>query len=285
MPKNGIKPLTKLPKRNFHEHFGGTINIPDFHLDVGLLNQNQEADGKDTECTSYYITNTFTNRLMKTFEPGFSYGATMFTENVQPTTEGADPLAALQSAVICGALPTIYCTQEELAQSEIMDANFSNWATQQQLALQTCAVDVHNVLGFTDPFNSILSTMWTGQVAVAICTPWYEEWMTAPNGVLPMPANVNNVSGLPWHCYSGEGKETISEKEHIVTKPWIGASWGANGFGYLSQEVCNAVMSVPGAGALVLVFTGKRWLPLCKIVVNRPWTIGYAMPRLLQFGV
>jgi hypothetical protein len=281
--KSGAKPLTRLPKRDFHRHFGGTINIPDFNLDSGLWNENQNADGKDTECTAYFVADTFTDLKRKLFAPGFTYGATMFTEGIQPTTEGADPLAALQSSVIAGVLPSFYNTQP---QSELMDANWSNWQSfERTAALANTAVDVQNALGFTDSFTSILSTIWTGQVAVALCTPWYSEWMNAPGGILPMPANVNDTSGLGWHCYSGKGKETISGKEHVITKPWIGASWGDNGFGYMSQEVCNAIMAVPGTGALVLVFSGKRWLPLAKIVVTRPQTIGYTMPRLLQFGV
>lgn len=281
--RNGIKPLTKLPKKQFHQYFGGTVNIPDFTLDAGLWNPSQEADGKPTECTAYYLADTLTDYNKKLYSPGFSYGATMFTEGVEPTTAGADPLAALQSAVICGVLPSSYAFP---VQDELMDANWGNWnTTQRAVGLNNAAVDVHNALGYTDPFNSILSTIWTGGVAVALCTPFYREWLNVgSDGILPMPANVNDIDGLPWHCWSGKGKDTVNEKSYIVGKVWIGPPWGQNGVGLMSQEVCNAVMTVPGAGALVLIMSGKRWLPLAKIVVTRPQTIGYAMPRLLQFA-
>ncbi len=281
--KSGIKPLAKTPKKQFHQYFGGTLSVPDFLLDTGLWNPSQDADGKQTECTSYFIADTFTDYKKKLYAPGFSYGATMFTEGVQPTTAGADPLAALQSAVICGALPAPFAVPD---QSELEDANWNNWnTTQKAVGLNNAAVDVHSALGFTDAFTSILSAMWTGQVAVALCTPFYEEWLNiGPDGIIPMPQNVMATTGLPWHCHAAKGKKTINGVPYIPDKVWIGPSWAHNGIGYMPQNVLNAVMLVPGSGALVLVMTGSRWLPLCKIVVTRPQTIGYAFPRVLQFA-
>lgn len=282
MITNGIKPLSKLPKRKFHQYFGASSSIPVFSLDVGLWEPNQNGDNKPTECTSYFISKTLTDYKKKLYAPGFSYGATMFTEGVIPTTAGANPLAALQSAVICGVLPAPFAFP---VQTEIEDANWNNWnATQRQVALSSSAVDVHNALGYTDAFTSILSTVWTGQVAVALCTPFYREWEigTGSDGIMPMPDDVNDIAGLPWHCYSGLGQDIVNGKSLIETEVWIGPSWGKNGKGFLSQDIVNAVMAVPGAGALVLIMAGNRWLPLCRIVVTRPQTIAYAWPRILQ---
>lgn len=281
---SGSKPLDRQPRRKFDTYFGGTIMVPDFNLDAGIWNPNQDADNKPTMCTSYHVADTFSDIFRKQYVPGFTFGATTFIENIPPTTAGADPLTALQSAVIAGVLTSDYNAQP---QTEIMDANWDNWAQYQRTAaLNNTAVDVHSALGFTDPFNSIISTMWTGQIAVALCTPFYREWFhTGSDGIMQIPDNVMDVAGLPWHCYSAKSKDTILGKEYIGAKTWIGPSWGKNGFGLLSQDVLNSIMLVPGSGALVMVMKGRRWLPLCKIALSRPNTIGYVMPRLLQFNV
>lgn len=282
--KQGIKPLVRQPKRNFHEYFGGTALVPDFNLDAGLWNPSQVADNAETECVGYHVADTFTDFTKDIKTPDFSYAGAIFVENEPPTTAGVDPLAGLQGGVIVGSLsksqtPTMSAAQD----GELFVANFSNWQPfQKTSALLTTAVDVHNALGFTDSFTSIISTMWTGQVAVALCTPWYHEWMSAPGGILPMPANINNTAGLPWHCHSAKGQHTIGSTSYIIDKPWIGTSWGQAGFGYMSQDVANAVFQVPGTGALVMVMIGKRWLPLCKIVVTRTSTISYCWPRIMN---
>lgn len=282
--KSGSRPLKKQPRRDFHTYFGGTVMVDDFNLDARIWNPSQDEDNKPTECTAYHVADTFTDILRKQCVPGFTFGATTFAENIEPTTAGADPLAALQSAVIAGVLTSDYNAQP---QTEIMDANWSNWAQYQRTAaLNTIAVDVHSALGFTDPFNSIISTMWTGQVAVALCTPFYHEWLeTGPDGVMAMPKNVMDISNLAWHCWSAKGQETVDKKSYILGKAWVGSSWAKNGMGLISQDVMNAVMLVPGTGALVLVMKGRRWLPLCKIALSRPNTLGYVMPRLLQFNL
>lgn len=282
--KNGSKPLKKQPKRQFADYFGGSVMVPDFELDSGLWNPNQEADNKPTECTSYHVADTFTDLLKKQCVPGFTFGATTFVENISPTTAGADPLAALQSSVIAGVLTSDHNAQP---QTEIMDANWSNWAEYQRTAaLQNVAVDVHNALGFTDAFNSIISTMWTGQVSVALCTPFYREWLegTGSDGIMPMPDNVSDVSNLPYHCWSAKGQKTINGKTYIIGKTWIGPSFGDKGFSYISQDVLNPVLSLAGTGALVMVMTGQRFVPLVRITLQHLNVIPYVLPQLLSLS-
>src|SRR5665213_1079275 len=231
MIRNGIKPLIKQPRKIFAHEFGGTLSVPDFNLDSGLWNPSQDALGMPTECTSFFIADTFTDLNKKLYYPGFSYGATMFTENIQPTIEGANPLAALQSAVIAGVLPQNSAPQRN---TELEDANWASWQPfSKTTALLNVAVDVHNALGYADAFTSILSTIWTGQVTVALCTPWYAEFeQTGADGIMPMPANVNNVADLPWHCWAAKGQKTINGKPCGIGKSWQGPSFGDNGFSY-----------------------------------------------------
>lgn len=258
--------------------------VPDFNLDAGIWNPSQDADNKPTECTAYYVADTFTDILRSQCVPGFTFGATTFVENVNPTTAGADPLSALQSSVIAGVITSQYNAQP---QTEIMDANWDNWAEYQRTAaLRNTAVDVHSALGFMDAFNSIISTMWTGQVAVALCTPFYHEWLDiGSDGIMPMPHNVDDVAGLPYHCWSAKGQKTINGKTYIIGKTWQGTSFADNGFSYISQEVLNPVLSLSGTGALVLVMKGNRFVSLATIALQHLNIIPYVLPRLLSLSI
>lgn len=277
--KNGTKPLKRKPRKIFAHMFGGTASIPDFNLDAGIWNPNQNTDGKDTECTSYFVCDAFTDRTRKIYVPGFTFGATTFIENVQPTDSGADPLSALESAVACGVLQNIYAPVQP--QSELEDANWANWKAFQKIqALNTVAADVHSALGFADPFTSILSASYTGKTSVALCTPWYSEWeKTGKDGIMPMPANVMDTAGLPWHLWAAKGQKTIQEP-YIIGKSWQGQEFADNGLSYLSQKVANAVLEVPGTAALILIMTGGRWIPLVRIALQHLNTIPYILPQL-----
>jgi len=269
--RSGTRPIKRIPRKQFHVLAGGTLDVPDFNLDSGVLMQDQDADGAPTECTGYGVTDDLYDINKIEYTPDFQYASTLFLEGVKPSTGGADPLVAMQSAVVFGSLQKSQANISAKTDGELFIANWENW----QPFLKTSAfaskrpVDVRNALGFTDSFTSIISAAWNGDVSVHLTTPWYNEWQNPPeNGVLPMPANPSNVDGLPWHFHSIKGKKTVNGSPLAIDKSWQGSGVGDNGLLYFTPQVLNAVLEVPGTSALIFVMSGTRFVPYTKIMLQ-----------------
>lgn len=283
---NGTKPLKKLPRKQFHRVFGSTApdNIPDFNVDAGLTMPDQNVDGAPTECTGYMSSDIMTDITKIVQCPDFMYAATLYLEGVGPTTEGADFHVALQALVALGSLPINLANLSALKQGELFVANWTNWADVLKTAARKNVQNgTLNLLGNGDPFDSIMSAVYTSKLAGSLGSIWYEEWNNVgPDGILPMPANIEGTTYSPWHNYAAKGKKTISTTKYIPLKSWQGTAIGDKGWLYMSREVANAVFAVQGTGAIGLNPNAMRWASLIGILVQRFPALLPDLPQLLR---
>lgn len=114
--------------------------------------------------------------------------------------------------------------------------------------------------GALDWFDAIRVAQVLGKIegrAVSLGTPWYPEFMNAPDGILPEPNWALTVPGtslsrVSWHDWNVKGWKTVGGQPYLIMKPWIGTSWGDNGFGYIDRPKFNRLMSIPGTVAFTL---------------------------------
>jgi len=67
----------------------------------------------------------------KVYDPDFTYAHTLLLEGVEPTTEGSDPLAGMQSVVAYGVAPAELATFTALNMGELYVANYRNYSPAQ----------------------------------------------------------------------------------------------------------------------------------------------------------
>lgn len=278
----GARLTGRIPRKKFHLLFGGTANIPDFNVDVELQMPNQDTDAAQTECTAYAVTDLGTDIDHNLYSPDWTYAQTLRLEGSVPTTAGADPLTAMQVAISQGLLPKSVAPITCLTMSELYCANWQNWSTWTYLAtnaLQWAKIDVLDALGMGDAFSSVLSASYTAQRGISVATDWYPEWeQIGPDGILPMPASITEVSS--GHNYAVKGQKTINGIRYWIVKSWQGVTYGDHGWCYMSQEVANSVMGISGATALVYASSGSRWLARVKIILQHLNAIDYLLPIL-----
>lgn len=104
-----------------------------------------------------------------------------------------------------------------------------------------------------DWFDAIRLAMIVGQSekrAVSVGTPWFPEFMSPVNGILPIPSwNLQTVS---WHNLNMKGWKTIDGQPYLIGKAWIGKEYGDKGFCYVSRPLFNCLMAIPGTAAFTL---------------------------------
>lgn len=102
--------------------------------------------------------------------------------------------------------------------------------------------------GIIDAFDAARLAMYSGQPekrAVSVGSIWYNAWMRiGSDGILSMPS-VLRILG-PWHNWVICGWVTINGVLYLKGKSWQGPEFGKGGFHYISREVFNSIMSVPG---------------------------------------
>ena len=112
--------------------------------------------------------------------------------------------------------------------------------------------------GSHDYFDAIRSSLYLAQSPVALCTPWYWEWMNET----VMSEGKNTVN---YHMYSCEGWTVKNGEPHLIIEAWIGRKQ------YMSRAVCNKVMSTWGSQAWVLAtdeIAGKRDKNILQKIVD-----------------
>lgn len=278
----GAKLTGRKPRKEFHKYFGSFLSTPDFCFDSGLPMEDQSADNALTECTNYTTTDLKTDLTGKLYSVDWGFAQTLRLMNVQPTTDGADPLTAMQVSIAQGFLLKDDAPINAKSMGELFCANWKNWQNPADLARRALAsteTDVNNALGAGSPFFSVLSAAYTAKRGVAVATQWYPEWESiGPDGILPMPKNIGQVPD--GHMYAVKGKKTINGVGYWMVKSWQGSTYGDRGWCYMSEQVANAVLGVPGSVALVFAPSGSRWIPLVKIILMHLNSIPYLLPQL-----
>ena len=284
---HGTRPAKDIHKvKKFHQIFGGLVPpvIPDFNLDAGIWNPNQDTDGAPTECVGYTTADILADIFKEQFSPDFSYAAALYITGEGPGTNGASFHAGIQGAVGVGGMPEANAVFSALTKGELYVSDFNNYQPFQKTeALKYVQNGLLNVLGNGNNFDSILSALYLGKIAVSMGSPWFQEWQGLPaESVLPMPQNPiaqSQAPITPWHNYAGKGQKTINGQPMIPIKSWQGI-WL-----YMPANVANAVFSVPGTGALTFNPKVIRWIQLIGILLQRFPNIPIAdVPALIRAG-
>lgn len=287
--KNGTRPIKYLPKKAFHEVFGMTdvSEIQDFNLDIGLTMPDQDSDSAPSECTGETPADILTDINGKAFSADFSYAAGLHLDGIASSIEGGDYHSSMQAAVMFGGVTAMAAPISASHEGEFEVSEWTAWpAPVKAAALAFAQNGTLNALGLADSFDSIRNALHQGQISISMGSPWYLEWeqKTGADGILPMPANVNNLVGLPWHNYAIKGQKTINNVPYLIVKSWQGTSFGAGGWSYMSREVCDAVLDVEGTGALTFNPSALRWASALGIIAQRFPGILPSLPELLQAG-
>lgn len=242
MMKNGARPLTP-DKRDysFHHSFGSvgfdTATLPDsFLVDPGFTMPDQDAlntmfipnvPPMPEGCTDYGTSEVCIDQDGRLYNP-------QGTENLTHANAsgGGDIRASLMTAVNTGV--------EDAAGI---------------MGNKRAALFSVKPAGALDWFDAMRTAVWINQQEKRSCSVgsiWYPDWeeSVGANGVLPMPQQI--VLNGPWHNYKIDGWVTFNGIPYLRVKSWQGPSYGDHGWAYMSREVCNVIMSMPGACAFTV---------------------------------
>lgn len=266
---SGTRPALHISRvRKFKHVYGGTASFPDFNLDAGISNPNQDADGAPTECVGYTIADILTDIFRKEFSPDFSYAAARWITKSGAGTDGTSFHAGMEGAVWIGAALKGMVPFAAQDRGELFVSDFANYMQSLKADAASFAQNgLRNVLGMGDNFSSIVSAAFSGRIDVSLGSPWFKEWQNLPNGsVLPMPNSPSlqaQSAGTPWHNYAGKGQKTLNSQPMLIVKAWTG------GFMYMPRDVANVVFSLPGTGALTFDPKAIHWLSDLGILLER----------------
>jgi hypothetical protein len=302
--KGGTRPLRRQPRRHAHHVFGSTspYSIPNFNLDMGW-HPDQMADNAPTECTGYTVAKILTDLTGIMRDPDWHYAAARFIEGAPPGVDGADFHAAMNGAVGVGSLPATAAILTAKHNGELTVSDWTNWdANQKALALKYVQNGTLNALGNGEPFDSILSASYTGKIGICIGSPWFPEWSAAgignsftrnpdgsmsfgagvtKTGIMPKPL-ITQLGSLGWHAYVVLGKDSTYKSEYAIAYPHQGDGFGEKGIVYFDRDTINAVLAIPGTGAITFNPYADHWASLIGIVLGRfPLAVPFA-PQLLQ---
>lgn len=289
MIKNGTRPIKRLPRKAFHELYGGidVSTIQDFNLDAGLTMPDQDADSAPSECTGYTVADILTDIFKVAFSGDFSYAAGLHLDGIASSNEGGDFHSSMQAAVMFGGQTQIAASLRASNVGELEASEWTAWtAKDKSQALANAQNGTLNALGLADSFDSIRNTLAQGKISISMGSPWYSEWeyQTKADGIMPMPANVNSITGLPWHNYKICGQKTINNTPYLIVKSWQGTKYGDGGYSYISREVCDAVLEVSGTGAITFNPSAVRWVSAIGYISQRFPGVLTNLPELLKAG-
>lgn len=245
MIKHGINPIRKDHRDYDHHKTFGTAGFDvttlptDLNMDAGISMPNQNLPYPEFNipalpmgCTGYTQSELGQDEDGQLYNPRFTYDVTLKDEGIAGETQGCNIRDSLASTIQLG----------------FQDA---------QGAVGNCRVAYFNIIAASplDWFDAIRVAIFSTQQekrSVSIGTPWYAEWESPTNGILPSPANIQNIAGLPWHNYKIAGWKTINGVPYLLVKSWQGAEYGDAGWAYMPRSVINSVMAVKGTGAFTL---------------------------------
>lgn len=277
MITHGTRPAKHIYKeKQFHHKYGSIsgTQIPDFNLDADIYNPNQEFDNAPTECVGYTVADILTDIFKMRFDPDFSYAAGRYIAGDGPGIDGTSFHAGIQGAIGVGALPLASIPQgfDAKGKGELFVSDFNNWEPYlKTIALKYVQNGLLNVLGNGLPYDSILSALWKGKIAISLASPWFAEWQGLPGeSILPMPANPSQQASdpsTPWHNYAAKGQKTVTPAGTPIGTIPI-KSWQGNWL-YMTPQVANVVFQMPGTGALTFDPAAIRWIQIVAILMQR----------------
>lgn len=227
------------------------------NVDRLKLFPNQETGGDPTECTALTVTDICANIIGLAFDPDFQYASTFKLLGQLPSTNGTDPLAAMQTAIYYGLLPASDETFTALLNGELYAANIANYTPYDlQAALVHTMAGIEPIgVNFSEVCAYILGTKW----GVSVPMTWHASFLTAPNGMLQMPIPGEPTSNHNIAVYG------VDDNNNLIFKPWLGPKWGNGGYGSMSRAVFNAVAT----NGIAFDPDGSRWMSILGLILTR----------------
>lgn len=225
---------------SFHRTFG-SVNpeiFPDsLMLDAGFPIANQNTDGLPYGCTGYCQSSVCQDEDKIQYLPRFTYDNTLIEEGItssNPQFEqvGCDIRDSLASTIVYGL--------QALGETP---ATALNHRRGQYFALE----QEEN----SDWFDTLRSTLQTGQRSISVGSAWYASFATPQNGIVAAPDSYSDPHSM--HNHKICGWKTINGVPYLIDASWQGTQYGDNGFVYVSREIINNLLTQSGSGAFTIV--------------------------------
>lgn len=213
----------------------------------------QLIEQRPTECQAETVSDLLANINGAPFDPGFTYAMTLKLQGSQPSTAGADPLAAMLSAVVYGALPTEKEPFDASSMGELFEANWLNYPAQDVPLARNYIT--RGVVPLYD-YQEIVSYLNRCEAGVSLTVKWFSSF-NSPNadGTLPPPSGTYTIHNVAVYEAPLKG---------FRVKPWLGSQYGDGGYAYMSQTIFNQVF----IASYGYDTNASRWFSLAKIALN-----------------
>lgn len=225
--KSGVLPNEyDLRDHSQEQTFGAVapLEIPlEYNADLALDFPDQNADGYPNGCSGYTQTETGQDEYGIPFHHPHLYEKTIEYFGYPP----GSPVKirdSLKASSIFGLKPR---------KGDVDPTNFRRGKY----------FDVDKV---GDYFDGARSALWTHRLfnrTISAGGPW--QW-TKTLGDGMMRFFDKTATGGVWHNFKICGWKTIKGKPYLIIKAWLGPEWGDKGYGYMSREIFNKLMSVSG---------------------------------------
>lgn len=214
----GMKKKINLP--SFHEVFGTSMPTADFNLDAGISNPNQNIPNPQWNCPAYpegctYYSQTEVNQDKDKilYSPVFQGTWSCYMEN-QPMGSPIDMVDAINTPMVYGL--------------ESMNETATDALTRKRQPYSVGALN-------GSLFQGVLSALSQGN-SVSFASTWYQSFDVPVNGIISVASGLTSD-----HNWKFCGVKTINGLQYLIAKPWLGASWGENGFCYFSQAIIDKI--------------------------------------------
>lgn len=110
--------------------------------------------------------------------------------------------------------------------------------------------------GSIDAFDAVRLAMYSVSTeerrSVSVGSPWFYQFGgIKEGGIMPVPDDYNLIYAT-WHNWKVSGWKTINGSPYLICKSWQGATYGDNGFAYISRPLFNTLMGIRGSVAFTL---------------------------------
>jgi hypothetical protein len=229
--------------------------------DAGRRFPNQNIERRFTECVGETIADIIGNIEAQLFDPDFNYAAAFAAEGLTPTDAGEDVYAGMFGQVAYGSLPESNDYSDPIQTSELIEANFANYTTEQK---QTARLFRQNAIKVLTSWGDIVEHLSLNQGGVAMGMKWYDMFNSA-SGILQAPPL---GSPFTYHCVA-----VYEMKDNMLrVKPWLGPHFADKGYCWLPFNIFAFTFQE----AFAFDPNGSRWWTLVRAAL---WNASKGNPQ------
>lgn len=221
----GLKPHTHDWRDYSHRRTFGAALLSDLPAEYLLLTDIMDQNGYP-KCTAYASCAVRSSQAgNRQFDPNWFYAQEGITAGT-PSNDGYDLRTAMQTGVDYGFMPLAPKPGDQAA--DFKEASY------------------FNIDGNYDIFDNIRSAMWlakTEQRCAVLGTMWYEEWYSAPNGVIlpgtgKTPVGLHAIKAAGWTPTQQSNKRPLNGT-YLAVQNSFGKNFGDDGIYYFHRDVVN----------------------------------------------